>query len=486
MVEETPKVQLGRRLTRCLYREWLLDPSFPPPWRTTGLVGGAVRPNHKTLAIYLLGVFIGALDMNVLGPAFPAISRSFHIDFAVTAWAITTYSIAYVASTALSGGWGDRMGHRRVFRLGVGLFGIASLLAALSPNWAVFLLARVVQGAGAGAVYPNAQAEGIQQFPAAKRGMALGIFGAVFGVASIIGPNLGGALTQFWGWPTIFLINVPLALLVLMSARGLPTSLANPERDIPDWVGGVAFAMVLAAGLLAISGHSWGFRLVFLALALLAAGGFAYRQRTAPTPFLDARPLVNRVGILLILGAAVIGLDMSSAVFVPALAQHTFGIGPLASGAALMPAAGAGALLSGAGGMMTDRMGARLVLMLGLLSAAGGALLLASTPLTWPRFILAMMLFGVGTAFTVGAPINKLGLSLYRENQAAEALALTAVFRSVGVAAGPIVLTMAEAWHGFRGMYGAVAVASVLGVILFSRVPNRRIPTTEPSTSSQA
>ena len=445
-----------------------------------------MRPNHKTLAIYLLGVLVGALDMNVLGPAFPDIARSFHVEFAVTAWTITAYSVAYVASTALAGGWGDRLGHGRLFRFGVGLFGIASLLAALAPNWGIFMLARVVQGAGAGAVYPNAQAEGVRLFPASKRGMALGIFGAVFGVASIIGPNLGGALTQFWGWPTIFLINVPLAALVLMSARRLPPSVTNDAGEVPDWLGGAAFAVLLAAGLLAVSGHGLGFRLVFLAVALLAGSGFVYRQRTAHQPFIDAQPLANRAGVFLVIGAAVIGLDMSSAVFVPTLAQRTFGIGPLASGVALMPAALAGAALSGAGGIMADRLGARSVLVLGMLSAAGGGLLLAWTPLNWTRFIVAMMLFGTGTAFTVGAPINKLGLALYRENQAAEALALTAVFRSVGLAIGPILLTMAEAWHGFRGMYATVALASGLGAFLFSRVPKQGMPRTAPPASSQS
>ena len=137
-----------------------------------------MRVNYRVLSIYLLGVFIGALDTNVLGPAFRVIAANFHVTLGVTAWTITAYSVAYVAATALFGALGDRLGHRRIFGLGVALFGLASMVAAFAPNLTVFLLARSLQGAGAGAVYPNAQAEGLGQFPANKRGMALGMFGA--------------------------------------------------------------------------------------------------------------------------------------------------------------------------------------------------------------------------------------------------------------------------------------------------------------------
>jgi len=430
-----------------------------------------VRPNYRILGIYLLGVLIGALDTNVLGPAFRSIASSFHVSIAVTAWTVTAYSVAYVASTALSGGLGDRFGHRRLFALGVAMFGLASVVAALSPNLGIFLLARALQGAGAGAVYPNAQAEGLAQFPVSKRGMALGMFGAVFGVASIIGPNVGGALTQCLGWPAIFLINVPLAVVALLGIRRLPPSASVAGRGIPDWQGGSAFAVMLAAGLLAISSQHWDQRILFLVVAVAAIFWFRRRQRIAPIPFVDSRPLANRAGIFLMLGAALIGLDMSSAVFVPAFAQEAFKLGAFASGVALMPAAFSGAVLAGVGGVMVDRIGPRRVLLTGLLAAAGGGVLLAWTPLTWTRFIIAMVLLGVGTAFTMGAPLNRIGLSLYREDQSAEALSLMAVFRSVGMAAGPILLTLAEATHGFSGMYTEVAAASMIGVIAFLFVP---------------
>jgi MFS family permease len=442
-----------------------------------------VRPNWRVLSVYLLGVFLGALDTNVVGPVFPLLMRSFRIPLTWTAWTVTVYTVAYVAATVLAGAWGDRVGHRRVFQWGIVAFGIASLVAALSPNFLVFLLARLIQGSGAGAVYPNAQAEGLRFFPSERKGLALGVFGASFGLASVLGPTLGGALGQYVGWPAVFVINAPLALGVLWLTRRAPPSEVSP-RPMPDTVGGVAFAAFLAALLLWVMVQSpWRWALLALALALLAL--FAERQRREPVPFLDTAPLANVAGVALVGGAAVVGLDMSAAVFVPTLVQRELGFTVLASGLALLPAAFAGAILSGAAGVLTDRIGPRVVLVVGLAAGAAGGVLLAWPGLTLTRFILAMVAFGLGTAFTMGAPLNRIGVALYREDQAGQALALMAVFRSVGLAAGPVLLTAATAIHGFTGMFFAVAAASLVGIFLFLGVPDVRPDRPNPAWSGQ-
>ncbi|MDA8192464.1 MAG: MFS transporter [Thermaerobacter sp.] len=434
--------------------------------------GVTARPNYRMLTIYLTGIFMGALDTNVVGPVFTLITHSFRVSLGWTAWTVTAYTVAYIASTVLAGAVGDRMGHKRMFVLGIVAFGLASVLAAVSPVFWVFVAARAIQGIGAGAVYPNAQAEGIRQFPPEKKGMALGIFGAVFGIASIVGPTVGGILGQFLGWPAVFLVNVPIALGVLVVARRLPSSDVH-ARPLPDVAGGLSFSAMLAMLLLFVmitSNQRW----VFLAVGLVLVGSFISRQRRAAVPFLDTRPLANSAGIAMMAGAALIGLDMSAAIFVPTLVQRALHFSVVASGLALLPAAFSGALLSGVGGVMTDRVGPRKVLTIGLVAGAGGGLLLAWPPLVMVRFILAMILLGTGTAFTMGAPLNRMALALYRDDQAGEALSLIAVFRGIGVAAGPIILTSAQVFHGFTGMFGSVFVASLVGVVAFLFVPNVR------------
>ena len=429
-----------------------------------------MKPNYRILGVYFVGVFIGALDTNVLGPVFPLITKSFHIVFGWTAWTITAYTVAYIASTILAGAAGDRFGHRKLFTWGIFAFGLASLLAALSQNFSMFIVARVIQGAGAGAVYPNAQAEGLKLFPANRRGMALGLFGAIFGIASMFGPTAGGALGQYFGWPAVFVINIPIAIVVLGLVRRVPQS-EMTSRTVPDVVGGLGFAAFLASILLFITAHG-SVRWLFLVLAAVCFTAFWIRQRTATNPFLDSKPLTNKAGIAVMIGAALIGLDMSAAIFVPTLTQVTLHFSILVSGVALLPAAFTGAVFSGAGGVMVDRIGPRKVLVAGLLAAAIGGLLLALPHLVLWRFIVAMVALGIGTAFTMGAPLNKMALGLYREDQAGEALSLMAVFRGIGLAAGPILLTAAEVWHGFSGMFGSVFLASLVGLVAFWFVPD--------------
>lgn len=431
-----------------------------------------LRPDYRVLVIYLAGVFIGALDTNVVGPVFPLIARGFHVTLGGVAWTVTAYTVAYVVSTVMSGALGDGLGHRRVFVYGVSAFGAASALAFVSHFFWLFLLARVLQGAGAGAVYPNAQAEGIAQFPAERRGLALGVFGAAFGLAAIVGPNVGGALGQFFGWRSIFLINIPFAIAVLALSVRLPPS-RTTQRPIPDWLGGVGFAGTIAAGLLALA-VSGPWRLVAVVLAAGLAAVFVWRQRRANTPFLDRGPLGRPSSIAMLFGAALIGLGMSAAVFVPTLAQRSLGFSVLDSGIALMPAAFSGAVLAGVGGVLTDRIGPRWVLQAGLVAGVAGGVLLAWPHLTLVLFFMAMVAFGVSTAFTMGAPLNRMALALYRDDQSAEALSLVAVFRAIGLAAGPVLLTLAQAWHGFTGMFGVVGAAALLGVVVFLFVPDVR------------
>ncbi len=442
---------------------------------------GGPGPDFRVLGVYLAGVFIGALDTNVVGPVFPLIARGFGVSLPWVAWTVTAYTVAYVGSTVMAGALGDGYGRRRVFVWGVAAFAVASAVALASRAFWLFLLARALQGAGAGAVYPNAQAEGIGQFPSERRGMALGLFGAAFGLAAIVGPNVGGFLGQFFGWRAIFLVNVPFAACVAWLSRRLPASSVS-ARPIPDWYGGAAFAGMLAAALMALVVPGTA-RWLLAAGAVALVAVFTWRQRRARTPFLDPHPLRRPSGLAMLTGASLIGIGMSAAVFVPTLAQQKLGFSVLSSGVALMPAAFSGAVLAGVAGVMADRIGPRLVLQAGLVAGVAGGVLLA-----WPRtslavFFLAMVAFGVSTAFTMGAPLNRMALALYRDEQAAEALAVAAVFRASGMAAGPVLLTLAHGWRGFTGMFGAVAVAALAGLVLFAFVPDVRPATVRTATA---
>ncbi|MBT9259950.1 MAG: MFS transporter [Clostridiales bacterium] len=406
--------------------------------------------------------------MSIIGPVFPLIAEDFKISITWDAWTVTAYTAIYAVGTVLAGALGDRLGHRRLFAWGLVLFGLGSAVAALAPSFGVFLLGRALQGGGAGAIFPNAQAAGIQAFPPERRGTALGIFGAVFGVAAIIGPNLGGFLGQYWGWPAIFWINVPLVLLVLLLVPSLPPTALRP-RGVPDLWGGILFGLTLVALLLSLTAwDAYGAELLLAGLLLGLL--FAWRQGHpgGKEPFLDLKAFASLWGAMVVAGAILVGMDMAAAVFIPTLAQKALGVGVLASGVSVMPAALTAAVFSALGGVLVDRRGSRFVLVAGLLSAALGALLLVPPHLTWLRFIAAISLMGIGTAFTMGAPLNRMALALFPGDRSGEALSLIAVFRTVGIAMGPVLFGLALELKGFPGLFSLVAAISLLGALLFA------------------
>ncbi|MDI3270180.1 MAG: MFS transporter, partial [Bacillota bacterium] len=376
----------------------------------------------KALAIYFVGVFIGALDMSIIGPVFPLIASDFNVSVTWDAWTVTAYTAVYAVGTVLAGAMGDRLGHRRLFAWGLFLFGLGSAVAALAPSFWVFLLGRALQGGGAGAIFPNAQAAGIQAFPPEKRGTALGLFGAVFGVAAIIGPNLGGLLGQYWGWQAIFWVNVPLVAIVLLLVPSLPRT-ALRDRGVPDLWGGILFGLALVALLLSLTAQAH-YGLELLLAGLLLAYLFAWRQRHpgGKERFLDLKAFASLWGGTVVAGAILVGMDMAAAVFIPSLAQKELGVGVLASGLSVMPAAFTAALFSALGGVLVDRRGSRFVLVAGLLAATAGALFLVPAHLTWWRFIAGLSLMGIGTAFTMGAPLNRMALALFPGDRSGEAL----------------------------------------------------------------
>ena len=149
---------------------------------------------NSVLLVLFMGVLMGALDIAIVGPALPAIGNYFKVDIRSLAWIYTVYVLFFMVGTPLMAKLSDRMGRRFIYILDVALFGVGSFITAFSPSFEVLLIGRAIQGLGAGGIFPVASAFIGDTFPPENRGSALGIIGAVFGVAYIIGPILGGLL----------------------------------------------------------------------------------------------------------------------------------------------------------------------------------------------------------------------------------------------------------------------------------------------------
>ena len=187
----------------------------------------ALRP---ILAILFAGVLVGALDIAIVGPALPEIQTTFGVGTRALSWVYSSYVLFYVVGAPLLAKLSDRTGRRAVYAQSLALFAAGSLLVAAAPSFEILLLGRAIQAFGAGGIFPVASAVIAETVPAERRGRVLGLIGAVFGVAFLIGPLLGGVLLH-WSWRWLFLINVPIgAVLIALGLRFLPSAAAAKPR----------------------------------------------------------------------------------------------------------------------------------------------------------------------------------------------------------------------------------------------------------------
>ena len=199
---------------------------------------------NRVLLVLFIGVLMGALDIAIIGPALPSIQRDFGLNDRTLGWTIAIYVLFNLIGTPLMAKLSDLLGRRPIYLSAVTLFALGSVLVAVCPNFGVLLIGRSVQGFGSGGIFPVAVTIIGETFPAHRRGRTLGLLGAVFGLAFLIGPILGGILLMI-SWRLLFIVNLPVALLIIiLSLRHLPAG-KRPQQRSFDLAG-----MALLAGFL--------------------------------------------------------------------------------------------------------------------------------------------------------------------------------------------------------------------------------------------
>ncbi len=201
---------------------------------------------NKVLWILFFGVLMAALDIAIVGPALPAIQTAFQVDARALSWVFNIYVLMNLIGTPLMAKLSDRYGRRAIYVLDIALFAAGSALVMLAPSFTFVIIGRAVQGLGAGGIFPVAAAVIGDTFPPEKRGSALGLIGAVFGLAFIVGPVVGGLLLLLsWHW--IFAVNIPIAFLIMWLAwRTLPSTTQQVNTAF-DWVGMAVLTVILGA-----------------------------------------------------------------------------------------------------------------------------------------------------------------------------------------------------------------------------------------------
>jgi EmrB/QacA subfamily drug resistance transporter len=436
------------------------------------------RQRNQLLGVLFVGVLMGALDIAIVGPALPAIRAEFGLDSRAGSWIFSAYVLANLVGTPLMAKLSDFFGRRAIYVLDVALFAAGSLVVVLSHSTGAFwvlLLGRIVQGLGAGGIFPVASAVIGDTFPPEKRGSALGLIGAVFGLAFIVGPIIGGVLLPF-GWQWLFTINLPIAAVVVVLAWRLLPHHRVADAGGFDWPGMLALALALgslAYGLGAIDTSRFAASVAsvgvwpWLLVSVIAWAVLLRVERTAVNPVFPVALFGRRqlrLGYLLTAGA---GLGEASLVFMPSLAVAALGVSAATGSYLLMPVVLAMAVGSPLSGRLLDRLGSRTVIVAGVAVLAAGMFLLSRTSQSLAMFIVAGVLIGLGLSALLGAPVRYVTLNETTAGERSAAQGLVTTFTSIGQLLGSAVVgAVAASSAGVVGYDAAFAMIGALGVSL--------------------
>ena len=430
------------------------------------------------LAAAIVGSSMAFIDGTVVNVALPAIQADLHATAFQAQWVVESYALLLAALLLVGGALGDHYGRRRIFAIGVGLFAISSVACGLATNVQQLIAARAVQGIGGALLVPGSLALISAAFPEKERGKAIGTWSGFSGITAAVGPVLGGFLVDHFSWTWAFLINVPMALLVLwITWRHVPESHgASASGGLDFWgallatagLGGVVYAFIEAPT------QGWGAPAVLAALGvgIVGSAGFIAVERRARTPMLPLGLL--RIGnfsganLLTLLLYAALGGGLY---FFPLNLIQVQGYSATVAGAALLPFILIMFALSGWAGQLVDRFGPRLPLVIGPAIAAVGFALFAIPGVGasyWTGFFPAVVVLGFGMTVTV-APLTTTVMNAVGPEQAGVASGVNnAVSRAAAVLA-IAVFGVVMAWafdaalaESLRGMGASAEVSSFL------------------------
>ena len=445
------------------------------------------KQRNRILLVLFLGVLMGALDIAIVGPAIPAIRSTFGVDDRLTAWIFSIYVLFNLIGTPLMAKLSDQFGRRMVYVVDVVLFAAGSLLVALAPSFAFVLAGRAVQGFGAGGIFPVASAVIGDTFPPEKRGSALGLIGAVFGVAFMVGPILGGVLLMA-GWSWLFLVNLPFAAVVIwLSLRTLPAKRPAATGRL-DWPGLLVLAGGLSSLAIAVNQFDTGHVLnsllslnvlPFLVLAVILAFVFVAIERRAANPAVRLDLFTNRQMVLAYILSLGAGIGESGLVFMPSLAVGAFNLKNSEASFLLIPLVLAMAVVSPVIGRMLDRYGSKVVVFSGTFLLVAGMFVLGGLGAAGiGLFLLAGVLVGGGLSSLLGAPIRYIMLNEAAPGDRSVAQGVTTLSGSVGqliggALVGAVAASSADSVAGYSNAYLVVGVLSIILILAASQLKNR-------------
>jgi EmrB/QacA subfamily drug resistance transporter len=453
-----------------------------------------VNPKTARWVLVLASVasLMVALDALVVSTALGAIRRHLGASIDELEWTVNAYGLSFAVLLIPAAALGDRLGRRRLFAIGLGLFVVGSAACALSPTAGWLIAARAVQGSAAALVAPLSLALVSAAFAPEKRGQAMGIFGGITGLAVLSGPVVGGAVTQGLAWQWVFWINVPigLAAIPLVLSR-IPESYGPRARpDVPGLTLVTLAALGIVWGLMRGNDAGWGSVEVITALVVgvAALAAFAVVERRVAEPMLPPRIFRQRAFSAGIAANFLFSCCLFAAVFFMAQFQQvSLGQGPLDSGLRLLPWTGTLFLVAPIAGALTNRIGERRLVTVGLAMQAAGmgwVAIIATPGMAYWHLIAPLMIAGAGISMAIPSAQNAV-MNAVGERDLGKASGAYMMMRQLGgvfgLAIGVAVFTGAGSYAspatfgaGFGPALGVAAAFSLAGSAAALALPGRR------------
>ncbi|MFV2050686.1 MFS transporter [Metabacillus sp. YM-086] len=422
------------------------------------------KQKSLVLSIFLTGIFMGALDHGIVGPALSSIVTTFGINTSWGVWSFTIYTLLFAVSIPLMGKFSDRFGRKQVFMSGILLFGLGSLLSGIAPNFLTFLIGRSIQAIGTGGIFPITAAYITVSYPVEERAKAMGWIGVVFGFGSIMGPIVGGYIIQHFAWQWIFLINVPISILVilLMSTMKIPQTISKKPID---YLGIILLTAMILSIMLGITSKN----ITMLIIGVLLVPLFIKTEKHSQDPIIKLNYFKSKYVLVVLLLSLMSGFIMASTMnLLPLYIETNFEVTKAQSSYGVAPLAVASMIASLIGGYLVSKWGAKNVLFLGFSITLIGSLSFIF-PVNYLLLLISAAIAGFGIGIIIGAPLNILIIQGTSMQEAGSAVGLLSLFRSLGSTVGPTIagIILSSIASGFSYVFAVLMIVSSIALLLF-------------------
>ena len=396
-----------------------------------------------TLLLISIATFMLLLDITIVNVALPEIQRDLHASLSSLQWVVDAYSLMLAAMLLTAGSLGDRLGRRRVFSIGFGVFTVASFLCGIAHDPTLLNLARGLQGVGGAAMFATSLALIGQEFQGRDRATAFGVWGATIGGAVAIGPLVGGLLTEHLGWEWIFFVNLPIGVIAIILTELRLANVAAKDAERVDVPGLAAFSLslfLLIFGLIRGNPEGWGSPQIVLALggAGLLMAAFVAIERTSSHPMLDLtlfrKPAFNGVSaVAFALSAGMFAMFLYLTIYV----QGVLGYSPLDAGLRFLPLTLPSFLVAPIAGNLSHRVPLRVLMGIGLAVVGVGLLLMRGVgpDSGWTTLLAGFIVAGAVIGMT-NPGIGQAAIAVVPPARAGMASGINTTFRQVGIATG--------------------------------------------------